>query len=247
MRLGVLLVLIAACGSDNDGDFPILPNTSTSTSGGPRVDGGVVLDALLGDGGTVVTVITGRVCVVVDLRVPTVCAATGAGGLVVTLDGAIATTAADGSFTIPTVQSSFLTWTVTGAGIVPSVVPLTTSALVPAMNASAYIDLLDANGVLIAVGQGSVVARVVTALGPVSGVTAVPVPVGTAPVLYDTATSALTWSQDRTDGFGVVWLPAMAATSEQAITFTPPAPLVTRIVPHIPVLSGAITFITVDL
>jgi hypothetical protein len=244
MRLGVLLMVVAACSNDDGSDFPIRPNASISTSG-VASDAGLGLDAN-GDGGAIV-IIKGRVCVLVDLRQLDVCAVTGAGGLVVTLDGAVATTAADGSFSIAAVQGSFLSWTVTGGTVIPSLVPLTTSAIVPAVDANTYIQLLDANGVLIATNQGSIVAHVVTPLGPLADVTAVPIPTGTTPVFYDQATSATTWGQDRTDGFGVAWFPALAATTEQAITFTPPAPGVPRTVPHIPVAAGAVTFITVDM
>ena len=213
MRLVIALVLVAGCRSESD-EFAVSPGGG---GGGIGMGGSDEPDAGIdGNGAGIV----GRVCVLSDLRQPSVCNPTGAGDIVVTLGTRIATTAEDGAFVIQTPTGSNLVWHAVGPQIVTSAQPFSTSTLVPAMPVDGYNDLLDANGILLSPGQGSIVAQVIQATNPVVDATATVSPLAQFPLLYDGA-SATTWDPNATGTLGVVWITG-AAIGPTTVRVTPP-------------------------
>src|SRR5262245_60350146 len=118
LALLTLAMLAAGCPSAESDDYPIGGGGGGGGPGGPKTDAGT------GDGGLTdgQTAIHGRVCLLTDLRQfvnPMVCAATGAGGLSVSLGGSMPVlTGADGSFTIAAQDASNILWRVTGMNLV---------------------------------------------------------------------------------------------------------------------------------
>jgi hypothetical protein len=230
MRLAAsLALLLVACDSGGDDDFPIAPGGGLGPLITPAPDA-PQLDAST-DG---TTLLVGRVCVIPDPRNPTACAVGNAAGLTVTLGARTATTAIDGSFTIAAPSTSNLVWTVTGPGFVPTVMPFSTVLLLPVMTAARYNDLLLDNGVVVQEGQGSLFARVVSGSTPVAGVTAIIEPASVFGPLYDGA-SALLWDRDATGAGGMVWIPD-AIAGPATLTLTGPS-----------ITPGALTFGTVAI
>ena len=185
----------------HDEMFPVNPGGNGGMGGSTQPDAAV--DAA-GDGGGP---ITGRVCLLVtNLRGLRDCAATGAEGLTVALGSAMATTSATGSFTIQRpANTTNAVWSVTGAGIVPSLQPFTAITSLPAIEAAAYQEMVTANQV--ATDGGAIMMRVTRAGVAVMGakVAAVPAPVQ---ILYD-GVSDEAWDVDATGAFGVAWMPSV--------------------------------------
>jgi len=243
-----LAVLVAGCTSAGGGDdYPVGGGGAGGGTSGPRTDGGTDAGGT-GDGGQ--PMIRGRVCLVSDLRrlidaAPGDCATTGAGGLNVSLGGpATALTAADGSFSIPAQDGFNLTWRVTGMNLVTSIVPVSASTLLPAIRDAVYGDLKNASGVLVAPGEGSIVARLVRGGAPVTGATAQIIGGESAQTLYDGA-SATVWSTISTGTFGVAWLPDNVAGS-RTMRIVYGASQTAFSVP-VPIFDQAITFVTIAL
>jgi len=201
------------------------------------------IDAAVLDGSDAAATLAGRACVLTDLRDLTSCATTGAGGLTVMLGSQTATTADDGQFTLATPAGTLLVWHVSGTDVVPSVMPLGATPQIPVVTTTAYADALNSNSILLAQGQGSAFVRVVRGAAALTGATAVASPTPTYPAFYDGATS-LTWDQDATDAYGMVWI-AGADAGSLTVTVTPP--LATGVPITVPIEGDSITFVTLDV
>jgi len=246
MKNAVLAVaVLVACQSSVD-DYPSRPGSGGPTTVGAGNSGG---DAGTGDGGLG---ITGRLCILRDLRKVADCDATkDASRLSVTLGTKRPNAAPSktGVFTIPDQLGTGLVWRVTGATIISTVMPFGTDTVIPVVPDDLYTELLASNRMtILAEGQGSVVVRVVRGVAPASGVAATSnlVSANTVP-LYDADNSALDWRQiGPTQSAGIVWFPGVNVTTTPApITLTPmvgkPVTLSAS------VETGAITFVTQDL
>jgi len=246
MKLAVL-VLLAACqqGAGSGDDYPPGTGGPVIIGGGGSGGGG---DAGTGDAGTA---LRGRVCLLTDLRRvgdSTACAGVGANNLVVSLGTRTATTAGDGSFTIVAPLGGGLTWHVTGAQIVTSVMPFGADTTLPAISDLVYGELLSTNLVTLADQQGSIVVRVVSGVTPVSGTTATSIPAPPRLALYD-GNNATVWTENRvgTGLRGIAWFAdvPLAATGATLATITL-TPRGGSPVPAVPVENQAITFVTQD-
>jgi hypothetical protein len=242
-----LAVLLAACqaGAGDDypprpgGDGPVAVGPGGSTGGDAGTgDAGVGTgDAGVSDAGVQVS---GRVCVLGDLRQLTRCNATGAGGLKVALGTGSGTTNADGTFAFPA-QLGF-TWHVTGAAIIPSVT-FGTDSTIPVLTEAAYTDLLEGNGELVPdEDHGAIVIRVVRGGSSVAGVKAALSPLADSDTRYDPDNNPTVWSTASTGGNGVVWVPGVRLPGPVAVTLsTTDGRTATTTVP---VERQAITFVT---
>lgn len=253
MKRAVFLLLLAACTNRDLGDYPSRPGGGgpvTQAPGG-ATDGGVT-DGGDGDAGVL---ITGRVCIVTDLRTPTVCdgrSIADASKVTVVL-GTRSPTAAptkSGDFTIFAQLGTDLVWRVSGNGFITSVMPFGTDNIIPIVRDGDYLALASGNGTTLPQeGLGSVVARVVNGLAPASGVVATTtltssgVAVG---ALYDTSNADI-WGQNAsTQTNGIVWFPGVDVTTTGTITLAPPAPA--KSVPiQVSVEENSITFVTQDI
>ncbi len=238
MRIAALLVLVVGCNSDGR-DYPI-------TTGGddnpihPMVDGAPV-DGVIGDGATM---LTGRVCLLTDLRNPVVasCAPTGAANITVQLGSETALTADDGSFMLLPPSGTGLVWRTSGTNLVPSVVPLTTSNLIPMISDVTYLDLQNSNSVIVNSGEGSAFVYVRQAGLALAGVTTtVKAPDASSFLPLGDTANATNWVQGATGNFGVSWTAGLAAGSP-TLVLTPPAGSAVELV--LPIEDGAITFAT---
>jgi hypothetical protein len=234
-----LLGLLVACKSSGDGDdFPIHPNGGGTS--GEQLDATTPIDAFDPDAGTQ---LTGRVCVVSDLRVLTACAATGAGNITVTLGTRSATTMDDGRFTIATPSGSNLVWRASGAAIVSSVVAFGPVHAIPAIGVEDFNDLMNANSVVLQADEGSIVARIVKAGMPQSGATAATIPAAQFPTKYDGPT-ATAWTELSTAAAGTAWVPGVPIGAT-TITATPASGTGASV--DVRVEDQAITYVTIDL
>lgn len=193
-------VVLAACHGGGD-DYPIQTGGDDTTIGDPHRDA-AVLDGNDAAGGDT---ITGRACLLVDLRDPVTCAVTGAGGMVVTLGSSMAVTEIDGRFVMPTPPGTNLVWHVSGTDMVPSVMPLGAVPQIPVISVAAYQDALDSTGVLLAPGEASVFLHVVHGAANVPNATATATPTPSTIPYYDGATST-TWNASKTGAAGMVWI-----------------------------------------
>ena len=213
MRLVVCALLLAAC--DGEEPFPIVPG-GDDTVINPQVDA-----ATGGPDANLPGTIDGRVCVLLDPRVFTTCADTGAGGITVTLGIRTATTADDGSFTITGVDGSSLVWTAAGPQIVTTATPVTSAALIPALPPATYDTLLANHNVVGQALHGQVFVHARSEGLPLAGVTASADPPSLSPPLYD-GLSPLAWNVGPTGDLGVVWLPDVPAGAV-TVTLVPPS------------------------
>lgn len=204
MKRAALALVLAAC---------------SASSGG-----GIVRDAGDGDGDGAVggggVSITGRVCLIQDLRAPSaMCDATKAGGFTVTLGTAgasdagtavvgTATTGPDGSFAMVAPLGAGFTWHVTGANLTTSVMLFGTESIIPAMLAEPYLALRESN-TLLAVDElhGAAVVRVVRGGSPVIGIAAMVAPLADSETRYDSTNSLTDWNTRTTQTGGIVWIP----------------------------------------
>src|SRR5262249_23261604 len=142
--------------------------------------------------------ITGRVCIISDLRHPTTCNdAANASTLTVSIGttGTLkATPNAHGDFTIIAPLGAF-TWHVSGLNFITSVVPFGADTTLPVISDVLYGELLSTNHVTLIDQEGSVVVRVLSGVNPVANVTATSVPVTNSLALYD-GNDALLWDSD---------------------------------------------------
>ncbi|MBA3817876.1 MAG: hypothetical protein H0X17_03220 [Deltaproteobacteria bacterium] len=232
----VALVAGAACEAEDSNDYPINPGGGGGGGGGIGRDASV--DAT-GDGGTL---LVGRVCLVSDLRALASCADVGAGGLLVTVGDRTASTSETGAFAVLPPTGTGLVWRVTGADIVPSIMELGATPVIPAIRSDAYLDLQSSNGVILQQGQGSIVLRVTRGGAPLPGAIVVASPTPQYATFYD-GENATVWDEDATGVAGLAWLPGVS-TGTAAITITPPSGAAVAEV--LPVEDQAITYATVD-
>lgn len=238
MRLVALLVLLAGCPAGGD-DYPVIPGGPSNPTS-PMVDARVA-DGALGDGASLV----GRVCLVTDLRKPTTgCAASGAGGIAVQLGTASTTTAGDGTFTIVPPAGTGLVWRLSGTDLVPSVIPLTTAAILPVVARQTYLDLSNQSSVIVNSGEGSVFLYVVGGGVPVADATVTSMPVASYPAMGDRAT-ATTWVPGGTGAFGASWTPGIIAGTTR-LEVTVPDDVVVKMI-DVPIEDGSITFATLAI
>ncbi|MGE0548464.1 MAG: hypothetical protein AB7O24_32770 [Kofleriaceae bacterium] len=228
-----LLIVVVGCSNGGDNDYKI------DHGGGGGVIGGDGDDSASDAGvDSAADGITGRVCLVTDLRTLSPCANTGVADLLVQLGTKTTTTNDDGSFTIPTPSGSNLLWRVTGANLAPSAMPFSTSKTIPAINADVYDDLLLSNGLILSGDQGSLMVRVTRDNTAVVGATATASPESAYAPYYD-SNVATVWDQDETGSYGVAWIVG-AEPGTTTITVTPD--LGTAGMIELPVETGGITF-----
>jgi hypothetical protein len=237
--LACAVVMLAACKGGTGDDFPII-SQGDDTQILPQPDAALVLDAP-NDGATT---LTGRVCVVLDLRNLTSCQDTGAAGITVQLGSSTGVTLEDGTFAIARPSGSNLTWSVTGADVVPSIMPLGTVHLIPVVPVVVYDVLLDSNGVVVQELQGSVVGRVIQQALPLVGARVTATPPPQYPPFYDRANDPQIWGQLSTGPAGVFWLVGVPVGTS---TITVTSPSTTMAMLGVPVVDGAITFATVEV
>lgn len=249
-RLALLLLLAVAAGCPAEGgddDYPIGGGGGGGGTSGPRTDAGTS-DG--GDGGgTGGGTINGRVCLLSDLRrlinaAPGDCATSGAGGISVSLgNSAPVTTQADGRFSIPAQEGTNLAWRVSALNLMPSIVPLSGSSLLPAIRDDAYNDLVLQNGGVPAPGNGAIVARVIRTGAPVMGATAALVGGQQVEQTRYDGTNPTVWGTTATGAFGVAWLPDnVAGPVTLRVTQGP------TVVPvSLTIAADAITFVTIAL
>lgn len=248
-RLALLLLLALAAGCPAEGgddDYPIGGGGGGGGVSGPRTDAGTG-DG--GDGGGTGTTINGRVCLLSDLRrlinaMPGDCATSGAGGISVSLgSSAPVTTQADGRFSIPAQEGTNLAWRVSALNLMPSIVPLSGSSLLPAIRDDVYNDLVLQNGGVPAPGNGAIVARVIRAGTPVMGATAA-IDAGqqVEQTRYD-GTNPMAWGTTATGALGVAWLPDNLA-GPVTLRVTQGSTVVPVSLTTVP---DAITFVTIAL
>src|ERR1700759_2568102 len=132
MRWLLAIAVLVGCKQGDGALYPINPGGS-----GPGGGGGGGPDANA-SGDANMDVIPGQVCLISDARQPNTCATTGAGDLMVTLDGHTTTTATDGTFVIDVPQSSNIEWQVSGADIMTSVMSYSAVHRIPVMKQVDY-------------------------------------------------------------------------------------------------------------
>jgi hypothetical protein len=234
MRIAALLLLLVGC-KDDGRDYPIITGGDDHPIN-PMVDGRPA-DGIVGDG----SMLTGRVCVVTDLRTPTAgCEPTGVADITVRLGTETAMTADDGSFMLLPPSGTNLVWHLSGTNLVSSVIPLTTSTILPMIRDQAYLDLQGGNSVIVNSGEGSVFMYVRQAGLPLEDATTVVSPTASFLTLGDRA-NATVWVQGGTGPLGVAWTPGIVAGTA-SFTVTPPVGSAALIA--VPVEDGAITFAT---
>ena len=224
------------------------PSQRTASRGGGATDAGTD-GAIDPDGGVP---ITGRVCLVTDLRKLTTCATKGAKNLKISLGGRTTTTTTeDGAFAFTAPLGANLIWRVTGdvdQRIVPTVMPFGPDATLPVISVADYAALQGSNSIVLVDQQGSAVVRVVQGTAPVTGAQ-VSAPIAQPPILYD-ASNPTTWNQTQTGAFGVAWLPVIP------LAVSPPTTATVTIAPGggaaavrvaAPIENLAITFVTKDI
>lgn len=249
--IGLLAVTAAACGDDGD-MFPV---------GGGGNDGGFTLPDGGGGGGSDAAgggdagadamplaidaaELDGRVCLLTDIRDFETCATTGAGGLTVRLGTGTATTAADGTFTIPAQTGTGLVWHITGANIVPTSEPLA-DYFIPAMLKADFDAMRAASAdpdVTLVPGEGSMMVFVSRNGAGVAGVTATSSAAFYQP-FYDGA-SEFAFTQTATLAAGIVWVPGLDVGT--ATINVQDANAVTGTVSG-PIFDGGITFSNIIL
>lgn len=209
MKRLVAIALIAACSNEEAGvDFPIQPGGGVGVGGSSRVDAAI-------DGNDANETIAGRVCLLVaNLHALTDCAATGAENLTVTLGTAMATTAADGSFTIMRpADTTGLSWSVTGTQIVASSIAFAATTTIPAFDAAAYQQMVSANDA--SASDGAMVVRITKAGARVMGATVAIAPTPQSEIYYDSGDD-LNWTIGGSTGEdGVAWIPSIPGDSAQ--------------------------------
>jgi hypothetical protein len=238
--LVAIAVVLGALGGCKQGDgalYPINPGGGGGGGGGGGVDAAVFGDANI-------DVIPGQVCLTSDARAPNTCATTGAGGLIVTLDGNTATTDPDGTFVIDVPQSSNISWQVSGTDIMTSVMSYSAVHRIPVMSEVDYFDLANSNSVVPAPGQGDVFVHLTHQGASVAMATAAVAPAAEFPTLYD-GSAVTTWTQISTSTAGVVWIPGLPQGSA-AVTVTPDGGTAT-IVNSIPIGDQTLTWVSVEL
>ena len=220
MKRLALLLVAAGCAADAGDDFPLL--TGDNSLPAPGQSG----------------VITGRICVITDPRDLTGCATSGAEGLTVSLANSTATTNADGRFQLvaPTTASEV---SVTGAGIVPTQISMSSAASIPVLRADLFSQMMAANGITPSSGSGSIIGTVVRGGVPQPGVTVTVTPPPAFAPRFD-GTTPTAFTLDATGARGVIWIPGVALGPTQ-LTFRDLATSGETTVNGVQVVNGGIT------
>ena len=244
-----MLAILAACGGDDGGGFPV--GGGGNDGGFTFPDGGVVSDSAPTDGTTSgdatpapvdAALIVGRVCLATDPRDLNGCADTGAAGLTVRLGDQVTTTADDGSFTIAAAGG---TWRVSGANIVTSIMALADYEI-PAITRTTFdamlADSLDMGS--LNPGEGSVMIQVIRNGTGLDTATASSTPPSAFQPFYDNASSPTDWNQMVGTGTGgTIWLAGLdVGTASVTVSHAADSPITRG---GLQVVDGAITFTTV--
>jgi len=135
-----------------------------------------------------------------------------------------------------------LVWRVGAADLVTSIVPVSTSNVLPVITATYYDDMLGTNGVILNAGEGSLVVFVRDASGPLAGAAVSVTPTPTYLPMHETATKAV-WVTGDTGASGASWTPGVSALQPTAsVLVTPPAGAGQSFT--LPIQDGTITFAT---
>jgi hypothetical protein len=194
--------------------------------------------------------ITGRVCLLTDLRqigVAAECADTGAGHWTVSLGSHTAISGDNGAFSIEAPLGGGFTWHVTAGRIVTSAMPFGADNTIPVLLADRYTELLTENQASLSDLQGSIVVRVVRSNQPVPDVVATALSDATMDSLYD-ANSAEIWGPNSTGTRGLAWLPSVTVpTPARQVPVT--LSLLGTVVATTPVTveNQTVTFVTQEL
>ncbi len=200
----------AACKKADD--FPIINNDVDA--GTKHID--AAIDAPPDASLDAPAMITGKVCLLDDLRNESTCDPGGTGIVNVTVGGTTVQTDPSGTFSMPPPAQS-LVWHVSGAGIVTTAMAVDLGTTIPVMATVTYDALAQGNSEAIDPTQGSLVVRC-RRQGAAAMKAVVSVTPG-APVLYDT-TSATTWGTVSTGPLGLAWLANLPVGSAD-VTATP--------------------------
>jgi hypothetical protein len=255
MKRAALALVLVAC-SQSANDFPSHPGGAgpggSSGGGGGLVDAGIG-DTGVGDAGDAGVPISGRVCIVKDLRTPTVCDTTKDASVVKVTLGNRTPTAAPartGEFTIIAELGTALVWHASGTNFVTSVMPYGITNVIPIVPDLFYQDLQNSNSVTtLSEGQGAVLARVVSGTSPAAGVNATSTLVSGNEPLFDASDAQIWGTIGPTKADGAIWFAGVNVTTAPAtITFTRPGPPVSApVTAPVNVEDQSITFITQDV
>ena len=234
MRIAAILIALVGCQPSGD-DYHVITGGDDHPIN-PMVDAKPA-DGVVGDG----SMLIGRVCVVTDVRTPTVgCATTGAANITVTLGTETTMTADDGSFMLLPPSGAGLVWRTNGTDRVRSVIPLSTSNVLPMVSVQTYLDLQNGNSVIVNSGEGSVFLYVRQAGLPLAAATTAVSPTASFLTMGDRA-NATNWVQGATGALGVSWTPGIVAGTA-TLMVTPTVGTAAMI--GVPIEDGAITFAT---
>ncbi|HEY0255601.1 MAG TPA: hypothetical protein VGC41_28925 [Kofleriaceae bacterium] len=243
----VLLLCVTACHFSDDGAKYEIPPSGGGGGGG----GSTFVDAGAGSGsGSNSGTISGKICMVDDIRLPTTCdtnVGTNLGGYSVTLGNFTTTTGTDGTFVLQAPTSSNVVWVVTGTDIETSLMSYSASTTIPVVTVDTYLGLAGSNGVLQQTGYGDVFLHVTHAGASVAAAVAtaiVPTPFYAA-ALYD-GTIKDVWQSTATGTYGMTWI-AGAPTGATSVTITPQGAGSGEVAANIPVGDQAVTWATLDL
>jgi hypothetical protein len=231
-----VLASLAGCMTSGSGDdYPVLGVGGGGGGGSSNGSGS-------GSGsGTVMY----KACLLLDTRVLTGCAPTGAGGMMVTLGSASAVTMDDGTFSIDTSTGMGSNFVVTSTNTVTSVLPFGygSSFGIPVIKTADYTDMQNTMGALPVAGQGAIMVAVFVSGGtPYVGATATTTPAGIYEVFYD-GVNPTTWNTGSggTGTYGTIWAPGIA-TGPSVMTVYDVGMTTGNGPSGIAVMDGAITF-----
>jgi len=243
----VLLVVAVGC-RGTEGDNP--PEPPGGSGGGASSGGGGGGGSGSGSDSGVTpadAVLMGRVCEVSDPRLLTTCDDTIASGVMVAIGSATATPASSGDFSIIPPNGNNLSWKVTGSTITTTVMPFGTSFEIPSMTTAKYTPFLQANGIVEDAGQGAVMVRVLDAGKVLSKATVAASPIAAQyATIYDGQSMTL-WEQGSGTGAnGDAFLYGLADGTTTSIVVTPTGSSTPVTVDDVPIVGGAITFLTIE-
>jgi hypothetical protein len=236
-RLAALILVLVACQAKDGANYMIGGGGGGGGGGMGGGDAATRSDAL-GDA------VVGQVCLLVDARQPNLCAATGAGGYLVQLDGKTAMTNPDGTFLIDSPTSSNLTWIVSGTNLVTSMMSYSAVHRIPVMKQLDYLDLANSNSVVATATFGDVFIHVTHMGTSEASVAATTMPLATFATLFD-GSAPTNWTQIGTGAFGMVWVPGLAMGTASA-TLTPQGGTATTLT-SIPIGDQTLTWVTLEL
>ncbi len=219
-RIALFAFAVAGCASSGD-DYPVLTDQGGNETNAAQV-------------------ITSRVCVIVDPRDLVTCSPTGAGGLVVSAGSGVAQTRGDGSFTLSSTTPFTGSLTISGPGVVPTLLPVSAvHVAIPVLQADLFQEMLAAADLEVAPGTGSILATVTREGQPVSGVTVTTTPSGVAGPFFD-GTTPTDFTLDGTGVRGIVWAPGIVE-GPASLTFTDIAHASETTVGGVQVVDGGLT------